>query len=75
MHGEPGQSNTGILSIQYTMSLVRNYGLNTMHKLRQNWLDTIQLMVDIIGITINTDSMGPLSSVRHYVLCTQNLLS
>ena len=57
-----------------TMILVRHYGLKTASGLRHNCLDSIHSMLDIICITINSDSMGPLSSVRHYVLCTQTWL-
>ena len=46
--------------------LVRHYGLKIIHELRHNWIDTIHSILDIIGITINSDSMGPLSLVRHY---------
>jgi hypothetical protein len=55
------------------MRLIRHYRLKTTRKLRHKWLDTIHLqsiLLDTIGITINSDRKGPLSSVRHYVLCT-----
>ena len=48
-----------------TMRLVRHYGMKTTHELRHNWLDTLHLMLDFKGITINADSMGPLSLVRN----------
>ena len=47
------------------MRLVRHYGLKTTRDLRHNWLDTLHLMLDFKGITINADSMGPLSLVRN----------
>ena len=48
-----------------TMWLVRDFGLKTKRELRHNWIYTIHLMLNIIGITINSDSMG------QYVLCKQ----
>ena len=52
------------------MRLVRHYGLKITRESRHIWLDTFHLTLNIIDITINSNSMGPLSSVRHYVLCT-----
>ena len=37
-----------------------------MRELKHNWLDTIHLMLDIIGITLKSECMEPLSLVRHY---------
>ena len=47
-----------------TIRLVRHYELKTKFELRNIWLDTFQLIVDNIGTTINSDSMGPLYSDR-----------
>ena len=57
------------------MRLVRHYGLKTTRELRQNWLDTIHLMLDILGIPISSDSIGQLNSVRHYVLLVHSTKS
>ena len=48
-----------------TMRLVRRYGLKTTCDLRQSWLFTNHLILDIIGIKIKADGMGPFRLVRH----------
>ena len=50
-----------------TMRLVRHYGLKTTRKLRHNWLDTVHLITILLD-TINSDSKGPLTSIKHYEL-------
>ena len=50
-----------------TMRLVRHYGLKTTRELRHNWLDTVHLIINLLE-TINSDSKGPLTSIRHYEL-------
>ena len=56
-----------------TMRLVRHYGLKTTPELRHIWLDTFHLILDIIGITINSDSLGTLSSGAKQLMNTLGL--
>ena len=48
-----------------TMRLVRQYELKTARKSRHNWLDAVHLITILLD-TINSDSNGPLTSIRHY---------